>query len=71
MNLKNHTLTKKARTIHPTREKAHRYKQDVEKSYVLQLLIQQEKQVKETKNEKIQEVHWRIGYRIRYRNDAS
>ena len=39
------------------KENAHRYKQDVEKSYVLQLLIQQEKQVKETKNEKVQEVH--------------
>jgi hypothetical protein len=55
VNLKNHTLTKKARTIQSTREKAHRYKQDVEKAYILHRLKNNEQKVKQ--NEKIQEVH--------------
>ena len=56
-SLGNHVRIKKAKTGHTNKERAHRYKQDVEKSYVIQLLIQKEKQVKETKNEKVQEVH--------------
>jgi hypothetical protein len=54
--LGNHVRIRKAKAVRTNKERAHRYKQDVEKSYVLQLLIQQEKQVKETKNEKVQEV---------------
>ena len=56
-SLVNHVRIRKAKAGRTNKERAHRYKQDVEKSYVLQLLIQQEKQVKETKNEKVQEVH--------------
>ena len=56
-SLGNHVRIRKAKAGRTNKERAHRYKQDVEKSYVLQLLIQQEKQVKETKNEKVQEVH--------------
>ncbi len=55
--LGNHVRIRKAKAGRTNKERAHRYKQDVEKSYVLQLLIQKEKQVKETKNEKVQEVH--------------
>ena len=55
-SLGNHVRIRKAKSGRTNKERAHRYKQDVEKSYVLQLLIQKEKQVKETKNEKIQEV---------------
>ena len=55
--LGNHVRIRKAKAERTNKERAHRYKQDVEKSYVLQLLIQKEKQVKETKNEKVQEVH--------------
>jgi hypothetical protein len=56
-SLGNHVRIRKAKAGRTNKERAHRYKQDVEKSYVLQLLIQKEKQVKETKNEKVQEVH--------------
>jgi hypothetical protein len=54
--LGNHIRVRTAKTERTNKERAHRYKQDVEKSYVLQLLMQKEKQVKETKNEKVQEV---------------
>jgi len=54
--LGNHVGSWKAKVGRTNIDRAHRYKQDVEKSYVLQRLIQQEKQVKETKNEKVQEV---------------
>ncbi len=55
-SLGNHVRIRKAKAGRTNKERAHRYKQDVEKSYVLQLLMQKEKQVKETKNEKVQEV---------------
>ncbi len=55
-SLGNHVGSWKAKVGRTNIDRAHRYKQDVEKSYVLQRLIQQEKQVKETKNEKVQEV---------------
>ena len=51
------------------KENAHRYKQDVEKDYIYQQFINKEKKAKQ--DEKIQEVHWRVGNRNRYRNDAS
>jgi hypothetical protein len=38
-------------------ELLHRRKQKLEKSYILYRMKQSEKQLKETKNEKIQEVH--------------
>ena len=52
-----------------TKENAHRYKQDVEKDYIYQQFVNKEKKAKQ--DEKIQEVHWGVGNRIRYRNDAS
>lgn len=39
------------------KHKAHKYKQRIEKSYILYRMKQSEKQLKETKNEKIQEIY--------------
>jgi hypothetical protein len=39
------------------KENSHRYKQKLEKAYVLHKMIESQKQIKEKSNEKIQEVH--------------
>ena len=53
------------------KESNHRYKQKIEKAYILKQMIVKQQETKVKQNEKVQEVHWGVGNCIWYWNDAS